>query len=251
MKSAYALVGATLVAVTFTGVAKASTVNLSATYYEVLGSSGDPDFSPSPRNTPSVGIGSSLGADGLPVAAAGSVHDLANGNQITWWSPTLNSHVVQTGAGTISLPYSNTMMYAPNSTGANDATYFETAKFTGFFNLTTPESVTFNLGSDDDSFIYVDGTLIGGNPGIHALDHVTFSSGTLAAGEHSIEVFYADRAQTGAELSLSLTTPGIDISAPAPVPGAGLFSLAFVVLARFSAKKREIAGLAEKASLAA
>jgi len=246
MKFAYALVGATLLAAAFSGVATAGTVNLSATYYEVAGTSGDLDFG-SAGNTPSIALGSMLGADGLPVAGAGSVHDLANGNQVTWWSPTLNSHVVQTGTGAISLPFSSNM-YAPNSTGTNDGTYFETAKFTGLFTLSSPGSVTFQLGSDDDSFIYVDGMLIGGNPGIHALNNVSFSSGTLGVGEHSVEVFYADRAQTGASLSLALTTSGVDIAAPAPVPGAGLFSLAFVVLAGFAAKKRGIAGLDPKPS---
>ena len=57
-------------------------------------------------------------------------------------------------------------MYAPNSVGTNDANLFETAVFKGVFDLSSPEAVEFQLGSDDDSFIYVDGVLIGQNPGI-------------------------------------------------------------------------------------
>ena len=59
---------------------------------------------------------------------------------------------MQTGTGTITLPYGSNM-YAPNSTGTNDGTYFETAVFKGAFTLSAPEAVEFALGSDDDSFV--------------------------------------------------------------------------------------------------
>jgi len=93
--------------------AQADTVNatLGATYYRVVT---DPDFE-GVFSTPSVAAGSSLGLNGQPVASGG-VNDI-NGvtGEITWWSPTLNTNVVQTGVGTISLPYGSNM-YAPNST---------------------------------------------------------------------------------------------------------------------------------------
>jgi hypothetical protein len=204
------------------------TATLSATYFEVLGTSGDPDFNIS--NTPNLLLGSSLGPDGLPVVTSpAGINDVGPGDQITWWSPTLNSNVQSTGTGTITLPYSSNM-YAPDSTGNNDGTFFETAFFQGNFTLSASEAVEFLLGSDDDSFIYVDGQLIGQNPGVHGVTNVDFTSPVLSAGAHSIEVFYADREQTGAFLSLSLETSGVVITPPptTAVPEASTWAMLLV-----------------------
>lgn len=198
------------------GVAHASpvTATLSATYYEVADGS-DPDFNV--YSTPNVLNGSSLGINKLPVATAPfGVNDVnSTTHEIEWWSPALDSNVVKTGSGTINLPYSSNM-FAPNSTGTNDSSFFETAVFKGQFDLAGPGTVSFTLGSDDDSFIYIDGVLIGQNPGVHAITTVEFTSPTLKTGLHSLEVFYDDRQNVAASLSLSADS-AITIT-PVPEP---------------------------------
>ncbi|HSZ52511.1 MAG TPA: PEPxxWA-CTERM sorting domain-containing protein [Caulobacteraceae bacterium] len=199
------------------GVAHAGgvTATLGATYYEVADGS-DPDFNT--NSTPNVLVGSTLGVNGLPVATAPyGVNDVdPTTHQIEWWSPKLDSNVVKTGTGTITLPYSSNM-FAPNSTGTNDESFFETAVFKGSFSLAGPGTVSFTLGSDDDSFIYIDGVLIGENPGVHAITTVEFTSPTLAAGSHSIDVFYDDRQNVAASLSLSADSD-ITITPTVPEP---------------------------------
>lgn len=205
---------------------------LSANYFEVLNNgSGAPDFGGS--GSPNVTLGSSLGPNGFPVVnlvtpgISGYNHTTG---EITWWSPSMNSAVLSTGTGTISLPFASNM-YPPNSTGADDFTGFETAYFQGAFTLGSTESVQFQLGSDDDSFIYVDGVLIGQNPGIHGVTNVNFTASNLLAGSHTLEVFFDDRERTGAYLSLNLLTTDVIITPPStgvPEPftlslfGAGL-----------------------------
>ena len=207
------------------------TATLSATYFEVLGSSPDPDFNV--FNTPNVAAGSALGPDGFPVVSSPfGINDVGPGNQITWWSPTLNSNVTATGGGTISLPFMSNM-FPPNSTGTDDGTAFETAFFKGNFTLSSPEAVEFQLGSDDDSFIFVDGVLIGQNPGVHGVTNVDFTSAVLPAGMNSIEVFYADRHQSGAFLSLSLETSGIIITPPT-VPEPSTWAMMLIGFAGLS-----------------
>jgi hypothetical protein len=72
----------------------------------------------------------------------------------------------------------------------------------------------------------VDGTLFGQNPGVHALSNVNFTSPTLAAGNHQIEVLFADRQHVGAALSVNLLSSGVVIWPPsAPVPEPGTLAL--------------------------
>jgi hypothetical protein len=216
------------------------TATLSATYFEVCDSCNPPDFGGS--GTPNVAPGSALGPNGFPVVSSPfGISDVdPTTHEITWWSPALNSKIVETGTGTISLPYASNM-YAPNSTGTNDASFFETAFFRGDFTLSSTESVEFQLGSDDDSFIYVDGVLIGDNPGIHGVTNVDFTASDLAAGTHTIEVFYDDRERVGAFLSLSLLTSGVVITPPPSVPEPaplGLMAVGLLALVAVRARKR-------------
>lgn len=212
-----AALGAVIVALPFAAKADLVNATLSATYFEVADHS-DADFNT--FSTPNVLNGSLLGPDGLPVATSPfGVNDVNPAtHEITWWSPGLNSNVVQTGTGTINLPFSGNM-YAPNSTGTNDSSFFETAIFSGNFTLSSAGTVEFQLGSDDDSFIYVDGILFGQNPGVHGVTNVDFTSPTLDAGAHTIEVLYADRENTGAFLSLNLLSTDVTITTT-PLPGA-------------------------------
>lgn len=210
------------------GVAHAGgvTATLGATYYEVADGT-DPDFNT--NSTPNVTLGSSLGLDGLPVATAPfGVNDVnATTHEIEWWSPALDGNVKQTGTGTITLPYSSNM-FAPNSTGMNDSSFFETAVFKGSFTLAGPGTVSFTLGSDDDSFIYVDGVLIGENPGVHSVTTVEFTSGILPAGPNTIEVFYDDRQNVAASLSLSADS---DITITPTVPEPATWAMLIIGVA--------------------
>jgi hypothetical protein len=65
---------------------------------------------------------------------------------------------------------------------------------------------------DDDAFVYLNGVLIGQNPGIHATTDVTFA-GNANAGVNTLEIFYADRERTGAQLDVSA-----DVALTAAVP---------------------------------
>ena len=189
------------------GFAAPVTPTLAAQYFQVAANT-DADF---PGGYPNVAMNSHLGPNGLPVGTG--VSDLNAASEITWWSPVFNQNVSATGTGTITLPYSSSM-FAPNSTGTNDNNYFETATFAGAFNLNTASTVQFSLGSDDDSFIYVDGQLFGQNPGIHATSNVVFTTPTLAAGAHTLNIFYADRQHVDATFSLNLLSSGVTITPP-------------------------------------
>ena len=204
-----------LVFAAFASVAAAATAAsagsvLTAQYFEVpdVGQAGDFGIccSSGPATLPVITLGSSL-SGGLPVttllASSGGVVDQSATGQILWWTPSQATGVAYTGTVLTSLPFSSTNMYAPNNTGPNDAGFFETAILSGNF-AATGADVQVSVTSDDVAFIYVDGKYVGGNPGVHGDETSNIDLGDLN-GSHSLEIFYADRAQTGADLSVDVT----------------------------------------------
>jgi len=119
---------------------------------------------------------------------------------------------VADGSGTLSLSSTPVNMFPAGQSG--DSPDEETAILTGSFTLATLEAVTFQVGADDDAFVYVDGSLVESLGGIHSDSLAAANTVDLNAGTHSIEIFYADQMQTGA--SLSFYDDGVPVSAPPP-----------------------------------
>lgn len=214
--------------------ARASSITMSATYFTIA--EGDQDMNRLAGGVFSNEVQSTLGPDGLPVlntAAYGCTSgcftstplpaDLTASGEITWWSPSLNnggsggaSDVVETGTGTITLPYSNSSFFPPNGTGSNDSSGFEAALFSTTLIVPTQESISFSIGADDVAFVYLDGSIVCDLGGVHADSPGTCTSGTLSAGSHTLELFYADLHTVGADLTFDVTTAGISSGAPEP-----------------------------------
>jgi fibro-slime domain-containing protein len=172
-------------------------------------------------------VTSSLGPDGLPVYNTGATLggqpgasgvDIHN-TQLTWWSPAFNANVSAAGTSLLTLPISDTSVFPPQGGGSSDTPTFQTAILSGTLNVAATGTVTFNLGSDDDTFLYVDGTLVIDLGGIHS-DAATNFSTTLSAGNHSLLLFYADRNRDQAQLTFSVVTPGVGLEGDTPLPAA-------------------------------
>lgn len=220
--------------------------SLSVEYFSV--SYDDPDFDSQCCSSPADMVAGSLGPNGLPVlgegyndSAAFPISDLSADREITWWSPTRNANVAATGTATVTMPFENYAMYAPNATGSDDGAAFLTAVFRGNFELTAPAAVTFTLGSDDDAFFYVDGDLVVQNGGVHALDAAPVTTEVLAEGTHTLALFYADRYATGASLYFSIDTEDVTVTPEVPEPSEWMLlggGLAFLSLAVSRTRRR-------------
>ena len=227
--------------------AAAGTVTMSVTYYTIAES--DQDMKHLVDGVFNNEVQSRLGPDGLPVlntamfgcvsncfTAAPLPADVTASGEITWWSPSLNhggsggvSDVVQTGTGTITLPYQNLNFYPPNGTGMNDASGFQAAVFSTTLVVPSSESITFNVGADDAAFVYLDGNIVCQLGGVHDDSPGSCTSGTLSPGNHTLELFYSDLDQSGAGLTFSITTAGISgdpTPAATPAPSSILLLLA-------------------------
>lgn len=233
--------------------ARAGTITMSATYYTI--GETDQDMNDLAIGVFNHEVQNKLGPDGLPVLNTNSFGctsncftntplpaDLTASGEITWWSPGLNrggaggtSDVAQTGTGTITLPYNNGSFFPPNGTGTNDANGFQAAVFSATLHVPSTESIAFKIGADDVAFVYLDGNVVCDLGGVHANSPGACVSGILPAGDHSLELFYADIHQVAAALTFEVTTGNITtIPEPSSLAllGAAISALALFRLRR-------------------
>lgn len=232
-----------------------SASSLTATYYVI--SENAPDVSAF-IGGPSM-LAPTLGPDGLPMvnSAGASTYQMVNSNnELEWWTPTTGTG--SNGAWSVSsfttnpflptsitLPYSNSCMYSNTSATScgNDATDYLTAEYQGTFTTSAPTTFTYNACSDDDEYVYIDDMLVVDNGGVHGVTCTAPISITVGtSGTHTIDVFYADRDQTGAQLQLDFSALSINPPGTSPTPEPGTISLISLGILGLAGKIRKQLG---------
>jgi hypothetical protein len=174
------------------------------------------------------------------------VSDVTADNELTWWSPSLNANVIpsSTPTGTIDLPFNGNMFAPAPGVGTGPSPVpdfgFLTAHFTGTVLSADPgQTLYLFLGADDDAFAYLDGNLISQIGGVHTF---TLAPTATFTGSHTLDVFYADREETRAQLLLVISdTPTLVIPEPESLALIGA-ALAAIGVARRRNEIRSRAG---------
>jgi hypothetical protein len=176
--------------------------------------------------------------NGGPNPTSFNVNVVSTANpEITYWDPALNPYVTQTGSGVVSLPVNfGSNFFPPNGTGSADGgdNGFQAAYLSGTLNAGTTETLTFNVGSDDMAFVYLDGQNVCDDGGVHGSAGVPCTTPTILAGSHNLQIFFVDMNTVQSGLTFSVQTEGVSVSSDTSVPEPSsilLFASGFLALA--------------------
>ncbi len=230
------LTGATAALLALTAPAFAAGT-VSATYYTLT--SNNPDVENGTGTTSGL-IASMLGPDGLPVELTpGTFHDVNSSNELLWWTPNdgpgsvpwVTAGTTYPYPGVVTLPFNITSDYFPNGPAGSDggSVGFISTELKATFNAPSGGTVTFNLGSDDNSWIFLNGKLVADNGGIHGFTSISFPvTEGLIDGVNSVVVFQADRQTTQSGLSFDAD---VTLNAIPEPPTWAMMGLGFAGLA--------------------
>jgi fibro-slime domain-containing protein len=157
-------------------------------------------------------MGPSLGPHGLPVASAfgrsgqfpsGPITDVNTDGEVLWWSSASTKGVRVEKIVNDRLPFKFPTFYPDGQQG--DSPFFRAVHWRGTFTTPADGVLGLTLGSDDDSWVYVDGKLVIDNGGVKTANEAPYQIGGLAAGNHMIAIFYIDRKSPQAALTFAST----------------------------------------------
>jgi fibro-slime domain-containing protein len=169
-----------------------------------------------------------LGPDRLPIVtkfgrtysgSSGKISDVNALGELMWYSGAdMRGSRREKIVTSDRLPFKFDAFYPDGKQADGGANGYRVVHWSGTFTLAKTQSVGLSLGSDDDSWVFIDRTLVVDNGGIKPLADAPFTSAHLRAGTHELDIFYADRHGAGAQLHFTTEFPVTPASPPAAAP---------------------------------
>ena len=111
-------------------------------------------------------VNATLSSGGLPTVSvfgadysgpSGPITDVNGAGELQWW--TAHGGIVSfASSSTVTLPFSQHLFPPPTFSFNGPPVGYTSARLDGSFNLPSAGSITINLGSDDDGWVFVDGS---------------------------------------------------------------------------------------------
>jgi fibro-slime domain-containing protein len=159
-------------------------------------------------------------------------------SQWDWWNPAYQ--VFQRVDSDTDLQNNFASSWFPVDTGLPNDPYDFAVHWEGIFYVDEDKDYTYSMGSDDDSWLFIDNELVLDLGGVHALTYANYTV-TLNQGYHDIDIFFAERhvVQSGFQLNFFSDLEPDPIPEPATMLllGTGLVGLAGICRKKFFKKK--------------
>lgn len=135
--------------------------------------------------------------------------------QWDWWNP--GYQVFSRVDSDADLQGNFASSWFPVNTGLPNDPYDFAVHWTGQFYVDVDKSYSYSMGSDDDSWLFIDNNLVLDRGGVHGMAWNSYTV-SLTQGYHDIDIFFAERhtVQSGFQLNFF---SDLEPSEPIPEPG--------------------------------
>lgn len=205
------------------GVSVSANAGLLGTYYNL--SSAHPDMETTITGLITGMVESTLTGPTPTLTAAGSSYV----NQFDWWNAAYQVGQRTDSDADLQTNFSSSWFPAIVNTGLTGDPQHFAVHWTGQFYVDTDKTYTYSMGSDDDSWLFIDDLLILDLGGIHAVTYTSYTV-SLTQGWHDIDIFFAERHEVQSGFQLNFFSDLVPTPVPEPATmflvGSGILGLA-------------------------
>jgi fibro-slime domain-containing protein len=202
------------------GTALNAGAGLFGTYYNLSQAHPDMESSVTGWNT---GLVESLLSGSMPTLSSYGATQIS---QFDWWNPAYS--VFSRTDSDADLQSNFASSWFPVNTGLPGDPYHFAVHWSGQFYVDADKNYTYSMGSDDDSWLFIDNQLVLDLGGIHGMTYDNYTM-FLTEGHHDIDIFFAERhvVESGFQLNFFSDLEPDPIPEPATMLlfGSGLIGL--------------------------